>query len=117
MFRNENDRFRAETLVLTGLLLACPCGMIAQRGGGGGHIGGAAAGGGGLSGGGKATGVDVKDDLKDFHAALALQATSQQIVDYNLMEKSTEVASTELQSLLVAAAEENNSSQLATHDK
>jgi hypothetical protein len=117
MFRSENNRFRARTFVLTGLLLACPCGMIAQHGGGGGHIGGATAGGGGLSGGGKATGLDVKDDLRDFHTALALQATSQQIVDYNLMVKSTEVASTELQALLAAAAKENNASELATSDK
>ena len=117
MFRSENSHLRSKTVILTALLLACPCGMIAQHGAGGGHVGGGMAGGGGLSGGGKATGLDVKDDLKDFHAALALQATSQQIVDYNLMVKSTEVASTELQSLLAAAAKENNSPELAACDK
>ncbi len=117
MFGGENDHFRVGTFVLTAVLLACPCDMLAQHGAGGGHVGGGLAGGGGLSGGGKATGLDVKDDLKDFHAALALQATSQQIVDYNLMVKSTEVARTELQSLLAAAAKENNSSELATCDK
>jgi hypothetical protein len=117
MFRSENDRFRARTFVLTGLLLACPCGMIAQHGGGGGHIGGTAAGGGGLSGGGKATGIDVKDDLKGFHAALAVQATSQQIVDYNLMLKSTETACTELKAFVEQAGKVNNASGIASHDK
>ncbi len=117
MFRNENDQFRVGTIVLTAVLLGCPSGMLAQHGAGGGHVGGSLAGGGGLSGGAKATGLDVKDDLKDFHAALAMQATSQQIIEYNLMVKSTEVACAELQTLLTAAAKENNSAELATLDK
>ena len=117
MFREESFVLPVRAAVLTAALLMLPCGMLGQRGGSGGHVGGGVAGGGGLSGGGKATGLDVKDDLKDFHAALAMQATSQQIIDYNLMVKSTEVAHTELQSLLAAAAKENNSAELATLDK
>ena len=67
-----------------------------------------------MSGGtGKPTGVDVEDDLKDFHAALAVQATSQQIVEYNLMLKSTEAASTALQGFL---AQLSNASGLAGRD-
>jgi hypothetical protein len=116
MFREGRYVFPVRAAVLGAVLLACPCGMLAQRGAGG-HVGGGMAGGGGLSGGGKATGLDVKDDLKGFHAALAMQATSQQIIDYNLMVKSTEVARTELQSLLAAAAKENNSAELAARDK
>src|ERR1700722_797644 len=117
MFREESFVLPVRAAVLTAALLMLPCGMLGQRGGSGGHVGGGVAGGGGLSGGGKATGLDVKDDLKDFHAALAMQATSQQIIDYNLMVKRTEVAHTELQSLLAAAARENNSAELATLDR
>jgi hypothetical protein len=80
--------------------------------------GGGTTGGGGLSGGGgRATGVDVKDDLKGFHAALAVQATGQQIVEYNLMLKSTEGASTELKAFVEQAGKVNNASGSATHDK
>jgi len=105
------------TVVLATMLLAYPCAMLAQRGAGGGHVGGGTAGGGGLSGGGRATGLDVKDDLKSFHAALAVQATSQQIIDYNLMVKSTAVASADLQALLEEAARQNNTPELASRDK
>jgi len=62
--------------------------------------GGSSAGGGGLSGGGRASGVSVKDDLKGFHEALALQATSEQVVQYNAMLKSTETAAAVLQKFL-----------------
>lgn len=57
-------------------------------------------GGGGLSGGSRPIGVDDKDDLKDFHEALAVQATSQQVIAYKAMVKSTAEASAELQSLI-----------------
>src|SRR6202044_1826286 len=98
MFREERFISGIATLVLGGALLACPCAMLAQRGGG--HAGGGSAGGGGLSSTGKATGVDVKDDLKDFHDALAVQATSQQMVEYAAMIKSTEAAAAELKNFL-----------------
>jgi hypothetical protein len=92
---------RIKTGALAATLLLYPCGLIAQHGGGGGgHIGGGSAGGGGLSGGGRATGLDTKDDLKDFHEALAVQATKDQVIEYNLTMKSTESAGAELQALL-----------------
>ncbi|MGD0570848.1 MAG: hypothetical protein ABSA78_20810 [Candidatus Sulfotelmatobacter sp.] len=86
--------------VLAAALLAHPSEMLAQRGAGGGHTGGGVESGESLSSIGKATGVDVKDDLKDFHEMLAVQATSQQIVAYAAMLKTTAAASAELKTLL-----------------
>jgi hypothetical protein len=106
-----------KTVVLAAALLACPCAMLAQRGAGGGSTGGGTAGGGGLSGrGGRATGVDTKDDLKGFHLALAVQATSQQIIEYNLMMKSTEAAAAGLQAFVEQLGKQNNVSELAGRD-
>jgi hypothetical protein len=97
MFRRISLTSWLPTVLLTTALLF-PCGLLAQHGGGGGHMGGGTAGGGGLSGGsGAASGLDVKDDLKDFHAVLAVQASSQQIVEYNSMLKDTAAARGELQ--------------------
>jgi len=87
-------------LVLSAALLALPSEVFAQRGAGGGHTGGGVENGESLSSIGKATGVDVKDDLKDFHEMLAVQATSQQIVAYAAMLKTTSAAITELKTLL-----------------
>ncbi len=119
MFRIRCRSCWMQPIILGIALLAYPCGMIAQRGGGGGggHMGGGTAGGGGLSGGGKATGVDVKDDLKSFHEALALQANSQQIIEFNSMIKSTESAGAELRTFLELAAKENNASGLAARNR
>ena len=103
------------TLVLGTMLLACPCAVLAQRGAGGGHAGGGTAGGGGLSSTGKATGVDEKDDLKDFHEALAVQATSQQIVDYAAMMKSTEAVNADLKTFLEYLGKENGAPELSHH--
>jgi hypothetical protein len=44
-------------------------------------------------------GVDEKDSLKDFHEVLALQATSEQVAEFQSLIKSTESAQAELQSL------------------
>jgi hypothetical protein len=41
-------------------------------------------------------GVDEKDTLKDFHHALAVQATSQQIAEFRVWLKNTEAAKAEL---------------------
>jgi hypothetical protein len=106
-----------EMLVLGTVLLACPRPMLAQRGGGGGQTGGGTAGGGGLSSTGKATGVDVKDDLKDFHAALAAQATSPQILAYAAMTKSTEAANAELKAFLEQLGKAGSVSELATRSE
>jgi len=113
MFRYAGFDLNLGTIVLLAALLAHPCGVLAQRGGGGGHVGGGTAGGGGLSNVGKATGVDDKDDLKDFHAVMAVQATSQQIVEYSAMMKSTEVASAELKKFLLQLVKENGAAELA----
>lgn len=92
-------------------LLACSCEMLAQRGGGGRGMGGTAGGGG------RPSGVDVNDDLKDFHAALAVQASSQQIVEFNLMLKNTEAASAALKAFAEQVGKERNASELARRDK
>src|SRR5258708_3622246 len=118
MFRKWGNAASLKCTFFAATLLACSCEMLAQHGGGGGHIGGGGGGGGGLSGGGgRATGLDAKDDLKTFHAALALQATSQQIVDYKLMVESTEASMADLRSLGGEAARQNNASELAIRDK
>jgi hypothetical protein len=57
--------------------------------------------------------VDVKDDLKNFHEAVAAQATSQQIVECAAMMKSTEAANVELNTLLGRLNKENSTSDLA----
>jgi hypothetical protein len=106
MFRTSSSLLK--TIVVAGALLACPLAVFAQRHGGGG----ASAGGGGMNSIGRPTGVDQKDDLKDFHEALAVQATSQQIVDYNAMVKSAMAASTELRSLLEQLDKKDNTSPL-----
>lgn len=112
MFRYRRNVYNLGAVIFAVGMLVFPCGMFAQRGAGGGHAGGGTAGGGGLSNTGKATGVDVKDDLKDFHEALAVQATSQQIVDYAAMMKSTEAANAELKTFLERLSKENCASEL-----
>jgi hypothetical protein len=116
VFGNESRFSRLRIIVLAATLLACPCAVLAQRGAGGGHTGGGVAGGDGLSGVGKPTGVDAKDDLKDFHAALAVQATSQQVIAYGSMLKSSAAASAELQAFLEQLGKENNASELVGRD-
>ncbi len=102
------------TVVLAATLLVCPCGMMAQHGGGGG-TGGGSAGGGGLSGaGGRATGVSEKDELKDFRQVLAVQASSQQIVQYASMVKIAEAASAELRSFQERLDREKGGSELVS---
>jgi hypothetical protein len=67
-----------------------------------------------LSGGGSATGLSEKDDLKDFHLALAVQATSQQIAAYNLMLKSTDAAQASVQTFVGQLGKPNSSSEVAS---
>lgn len=92
------------TSILGCVLLAYPLAATAQRHGGGG----AGMGSGGLSGISRPSGVDEKDSLKDFHRAMALQATSQQIADFQALIKDTEAAQTALQSLQQQLHAENN---------
>jgi hypothetical protein len=101
MFFKRSHISNLKTVALAVALLGYPYGILAQHGGGspgGGGLAGS-AGGGGLSGSaGRATGVSEKDDLKDFREVLAVQATSQQIVQYASMVKVSEAASAELRS-------------------
>ncbi len=113
----ENSSSRVRAIVVAAALLACPYGMLAQHGGGGGHIGGPAAGGGGLSGGNRATGIENKDDLRDFHEIMAVQASNEQKIAYAAMLQSTSVADTELKTFIEQIGKENNAPQVANHDK
>src|ERR1700688_1619292 len=111
MFRKGSCVPRVQIAILATALLACSCEAFAQHGGGG-HMGGGAS-----TAGGRPTGVDAKDDLKDFKEALAVQASSQQVVDYKLMLKSTEAASAESKALVEEVASERNASEIAHRDK
>jgi hypothetical protein len=104
----------AKNVFLGAVLLASPGALVAQHGGGGGFAGGGLAGGGGLSGVGHPSGLDTKDDLKDFHATLALQASSQQIAEYELMLKSTQAASADLQAFSEQLGKEKAGPELSS---
>jgi hypothetical protein len=106
-----------ERIVLAAALLACPCAMFAQHGGGGGRIGGSAAGGGGLSSGNHASGVDAKDDLRDFHQIMAVQASNEQKIAYAAMVKSTATAGAELQRFVELLSKGQNPPEVARRDK
>jgi hypothetical protein len=83
----------ADALILGCALLTFALAATAQRHGGG-------ITGGGLSGNGRPTGVKEDDTLKDFHQAMAVQATSQQTAEFQAAIKSTEEAKTQLQLFL-----------------
>jgi len=107
MFRRVSSS-RLKTIALGAALLACPCGMFAQHGGGGGRIGGAAAGSTGLSTGNHASGVDAKDDLRDFHEIMAVQASAEQKAAHAAMLKSTEAAGAEVQGFIALLSKETS---------
>ena len=117
MFRSAKGRLGVKTIFLGAALLAYPCSTFAQHGGGGGHIGGSAAGGGGLSGGNRATGIENKDDLRDFHQIMAVQASNEQKIAYAGMLQSTAVASTELKAFIEQTEKEHNAPHVASYDK
>ena len=79
------------------VLLTAPSQTLAQHGGGG-HGGAMSAGGPTGAGGGRPSGVSEKDDLKDFHRALAVQATAQQSAAFAIVVQDTQAASAQLQS-------------------
>jgi len=83
----------ANALILACALLAYPLAAIAQ-----GH--GSGISGGSLSGNSRPTGVKEDDTLKDFHQAMAVQATGQQTAEFQAAIKSTEEAKTQLQVFL-----------------
>jgi hypothetical protein len=94
-------------LILACILLFGSVIANAQRHGGGGM----ASGGGGISGISRPTGVDEKDSLKDFHQALALQATSQQFAEFQSLMKSTGIAQEELHAFLQQVRKENRAAE------
>ena len=116
MFRAVSNSW-LETMLLAAAMLASPCATMAQHGGGGGRIGGSSAGGGGLSGGNRATGIENKDDLRDFHQIMAVQASNEQKAAYAAMLKSTTAASADLQGFIGVLAKENNAPEVAKRDK
>jgi len=89
-------------LVLGCVLFSCSTAANAQRHGGHGM-----ASGGGIGGISRPTGIDEKDSLKDFHQVLALQATSEQVAEFQTLIKSTETAQAEVQSVLQQLRKEN----------
>jgi hypothetical protein len=72
---------------------------LAQHGGGGGGMGGGSGGG---SGAGRPSGVSERDDLRNFHRAMALQATAQQSALFNTAIQDLESASAQLQAFRAA---------------
>ena len=88
--------------MLGSVLLLCTVAATAQE-----HGGGGLAGGSGISGMSSPTGIDERDSLKDFHQALALQATSQQIAEFQTLIKNTETAQAETQAFLQHLRKEN----------
>jgi hypothetical protein len=83
-------------LVLGLILLAYPVGAYAQRRGGTTS----STGQGGLETYSRPDGVDEKDSLQDFHHVLAVQATSQQIAEFQTVVKATDAAKAELQTFV-----------------
>jgi hypothetical protein len=96
----------SDALILACVLLAYPLAATAQRhGGGGSNIGGGING--SISGSNRPTGLDEKDSLKDFHEVLAVQATSEQIAEFQALVKSTEAAQSEVQAFLQPLRKDN----------
>ncbi|MGB2838011.1 MAG: hypothetical protein WBC30_20455 [Candidatus Sulfotelmatobacter sp.] len=112
MFRRGVLISGVKRVLLGAALMAYPCSILAQHGGG--SVGRGGESGGGLSGpNGIASGVSTKDELKDFHAVLAVQATSEQVIQFAAMGKISEAASAELRSFQGQLGKENSLSELA----
>lgn len=99
MLRRRKSFVAVPALIL-GAALLCPVVATAQHQGGAGSSGGGIHG--SVSGSNLPTGIDEKDPLKDFHLALAVQATGPQITEFQALVKSTEAAKATLQALLQA---------------
>ena len=87
----ERTFFAAAKLCLGTIFLLCPHVLMAQ------HHGGHGIGGGMPGGNNRPTGVDETDPLKDFHRALAVQATSQQVAEFQALVKDSDSAKASLQ--------------------
>jgi hypothetical protein len=81
-------------LMVAIVLLVSPVTLLAQHGGGGGGRG---VGGGTGGGAGRPGGVSEKDDLKDFHRAMAVQATDEQRAAFAKVAQFAQAASDHLQ--------------------
>jgi hypothetical protein len=110
MIRNGISLSAFRALILGFVLLTLPLVATAQR-----H-GGAGIGGGGLSGTGRPTGVKEDDSLKDFHQAMALQATAQQASEFHALVKNTMAAKTVLQEFLQPLPPESGVAQSARRE-
>ncbi len=106
MTRSKFSFSSVHALILGTLLLAFPLAAAAQRHGGGGM------GNGSLSGNSRPSGVKEEDSLRDFHEAMAVQATSQQTAEFQTLVKATDVAKAELQKFLEKLPNENPESEL-----
>jgi hypothetical protein len=116
MFRRRSYNLVLKTFVLAALL-AFPCAALAQRGGGGGHIGGGSPIGGPMGSGGRPTGVDNKDDLRDFHEVLAVQASPEQMAAFSEMLRNTAAAADELKAFEEQLQKDSSAAALAGRNK
>jgi hypothetical protein len=98
-------------MTLSAFFVAAPIAANAQRRG---AAGGPPVGGGGLSGGGRATGVDEKDDLKDFHHAMEVQASPEQTKEFLELLKATEVAKSRLSTLRESIGKETDAAKFSS---
>ena len=114
MFRRGISVSAMNVLVLGCVLLACSIAATAQHHAGGGSS--SVAGSGSLSSYSRPTGVKEEDSLKDFHQTLSLQASSQQVADYQALIKSIEAAQAGLQSLLQELRKANGPAEAAGRD-
>ncbi len=113
MLRSGISISALNAVILGCALLAHPVAASAQRhGGGGSNLGGGING--SVSGSNRPTGVAEGDSLKDFHQVLAVQATSQQVAEFQALVRSTQAAQSELQSLLQQLRNANPASDSAS---
>jgi hypothetical protein len=98
-------------LILGAVLLANPRAATAQRHGGGSSGSGGING--SVSGSNRPSGVKEDDSLKDFHEAMAVQATSQQTVEFQALVKSTEAAKAVLKEFQEKLQKENGAAESA----
>jgi hypothetical protein len=82
---------RSSLLICEIALLVCPQALIAQRGGHGAGVGRPSAG---------ASNPAPNNDINDFNRAIALQATPDQIAQFQQLTKSTEAARNKAQNLI-----------------
>jgi len=112
MFHQGTPRPGVAVLIVGIALLTSPRTMLAQHGGGGGH--GIPTGAGGGSG--RPAGVSEKDDLKDFHRAMALQATAEQRAAFAKVALYAQAASDRLQAFRESLPKVPASSPLADRE-